>query len=110
MKPTEPNMSKEPEKAIIAINSPRRIGGRKKGGRNIITRRVKESLADLIDDNMEKLQTDLNNLTSHQRVLVLSKLLKYVIPINQKLHTDIDISKLDNDQIEELYLRVVENQ
>ncbi|HMS29271.1 MAG TPA: hypothetical protein PKD32_05440 [Saprospiraceae bacterium] len=54
--------------------------GKPKGAQNKITKEVKEYIKDFIENNLSSLQNDYNQLTPKERILVMEKLFKYVIP------------------------------
>lgn len=54
--------------------------GRTPGAVNIITREVRKSYQNLIENNMDKLQDDLDRLEPKDRLKILIELSKFVVP------------------------------
>ena len=54
--------------------------GRPKGKANKITEHIRESFTDLLDNNIEKMQSDLDSLKPSERLRVLLELSSFVIP------------------------------
>jgi hypothetical protein len=57
-----------------------RMNGREKGKPNLITAKVRDAFGSLLDDNLHKLQNDLDSLKPIERVKVLLELASFVIP------------------------------
>jgi hypothetical protein len=54
--------------------------GRTPGAINVITREVRKSYQNLIENNMERLQDDLDRLDPKDRLKILIELSKFIIP------------------------------
>ena len=54
--------------------------GRPKGKPNKTTQEIRESFSLLLSNNLEKLQSDLNELEPFQRIKILLELSKFIIP------------------------------
>ncbi len=57
-------------------------GGRTKGTPNKTTQEIKECIIHLLDKNIELLQNDIEKLEPKDRIQVIDKLLKFVLPQN----------------------------
>ena len=57
-----------------------KTGGRQIGTPNRTTQQMRELLSYVFECNLEQLKTDMEALTPHQRVRVLSDFAKYVLP------------------------------
>lgn len=77
-----------------------RIGGRAKGTPNKITSTVKDWISQLIDDNRSQIEKDIKRLSPKDRLQVFEKLMQYVIPKQQSVRADIDLSKLSETQLD----------
>lgn len=60
--------------------------GRPKGAENRLTREIRETLKAVIEDELERLPTSLQNLPEPERLQVLLKLLPYVLPKVENVH------------------------
>ncbi len=80
--------------------------GRNKGAKNRTTEEVRQSLLRLLDDNLDKLQEDIDNLKGKDRVSLLINLAKHIVP------QAINPEKLTEDQLQQIisYLRENEKQ
>lgn len=58
----------------------RNNNGRPKGTPNKTTNEIRQKFNDFIDNNLEKLQKDLDKLTPKERVDAVIRLLPYIIP------------------------------
>jgi hypothetical protein len=54
--------------------------GRKKGTPNKVTSEVKEAFSKLLENNIEKLQADIDKLEPKQRLDVILQIAKFIIP------------------------------
>lgn len=80
-----------PKKGIT--NNP---NGRKKGVPNKSTNELRGLLQNFIEQNIEQLQADFNNLEPYQKLTILEKYLKFVLPpiindLSQLSERDLDI-------------------
>lgn len=64
----------------MANTTGKKFGGRRKGTPNKKTEALRARVETLIDDNWEKLQDDLKELTSKERVDTIVRLLEYSLP------------------------------
>lgn len=55
-------------------------GGRQKGTPNKVTKDVRDNIRTFIEYNIPTLQEDFNQLEAKERILIIERLLKYVIP------------------------------
>lgn len=77
-----------------------RIGGRSKGTPNKVTSTVKDWISQLIDDNRSQIEKDIKRLSPKDRLQMFEKLMQYVIPKQQSVKADIDLSKLSESQLD----------
>lgn len=54
--------------------------GRPKGTPNKATREMKEIVATIVENNIERLQKDIDSLTAKERLDVIVKLIAYIVP------------------------------
>ena len=64
----------------MANTTGKKFGGRQKGSSNQITTKTKEAITTLIEDSLEGLKSDLQQLSAKERLVIISGLLKYIIP------------------------------
>lgn len=77
-----------------------RMGGRTKGTPNKTTSKVKDWISQLIDDNRSQIEKDIKKLSPKDRIQVFEKLMQYVVPKQQSVKADIDLSKLSKSQLD----------
>lgn len=77
-----------------------RIGGRQKGTPNKVTATVKDWISQLIDDNRSQIEKDIKKLSPKDRLQMFEKLMQYVVPKQQSVKADIDLSKLSESQLD----------
>lgn len=77
-----------------------RMGGRAKGTPNKTTSKVKDWISQLIDDNRSQIEKDIKKLSPKDRIQVFEKLMQYVVPKQQSVKADIDLSKLSKSQLD----------
>ena len=56
------------------------LGGRTKGSTNKTTSEIRDKFQILLENNLEKLQQDLNDLEPEERLKIILSLSKFVIP------------------------------
>lgn len=74
--------------------------GRPKGKPNKITQDVRGWLSAVIDKNRKQMERDLKALEPKDRLQMLEKLMQYVVPKQQAVSTEIDFTKLSDDQLD----------
>ena len=67
-----------------------KTGGRRAGTPNKVTGNLREFVSGLIDDNREKIASDIEKLQPKDRVMIFEKLMSYVMP--KKSETSMDIA------------------
>ena len=77
-----------------------RIGGRAKGTPNKVSSTVKDWISQLIDDNRVQIEKDIKKLSPKDRLQMFEKLMQYVVPKQQSVRADIDLSKLSETQLD----------
>lgn len=77
-----------------------RIGGRSKGTPNKVTSTIKDWISQIIDDNRSQIEKDIKKLSPKDRLQVFEKLMQYVIPKQQSVKADVDLSKLSESQLD----------
>lgn len=81
--------------------------GRPLGVPNKITSNLKDRVNLLIENNFDKLQTDLDTIDPKDRLSIMLKLMEYVLP--KQKETKIDFSNLSDTEIDELINRITKN-
>jgi len=81
--------------------------GRPLGVPNKITTNLKDRVNLLIENNFDKLQTDLDTIEPKDRLSIMLKLMEYVLP--KQKETKIDFSNLSDAEIDELINRITKS-
>lgn len=76
--------------------------GRPKGTPNKTTAEIKSFIVKIIGDNFPSISEDFKQLEPQKRLAMWEKLLSYVIPKQQSISTEMDFSKLTDEQINEI--------
>lgn len=61
------------------------VNGRPKGSKNKSTQELKEMVNTFISNNADQFQADFKKLDPKDRVMLYEKMLKYVLPTQQKM-------------------------
>ena len=61
---------------------------------------VKDWISQLIDDNRVQIEKDIKKLSPKDRLQMFEKLMQYVVPKQQSVRADIDLSKLSETQLD----------
>jgi hypothetical protein len=80
----------------------------RKGVENKTTTEVKNKFRLLIEDNLEKLQTDLNTMKSVERFNAVMQLAKYVIPTLKAVEVEASVNNEVNSELVERLLKIDE--
>ncbi len=78
--------------------------GRPKGRANRSTDRLRNLLFDLINNNLDNLQTDISSLEPYQRLQMIDRLLKHILPPPMD-----PLERLDNDSLDMLIQKLRED-
>ncbi len=63
--------------------------GRPKGAKNKVKSKLLDAISSIIEDNIERLQEDLDSLEPQDRVKALTNLIGYIIPKQQAVKADV---------------------
>lgn len=66
-----------------------KLGGRKPGSVNKVNAKVKRSIEQIVQENMDQLRQDLKDLKPKDRALVLVKLMEFILPKNLKVEAEV---------------------
>ena len=77
-----------------------KTGGRKKGTPNKVTADMREWLSAIIQENAEKLESDISTLDSKERWDIIKGLLPYVV--TKKTEEPVDFKKTEQDRREQM--------
>lgn len=72
------------------MNLRNKTGGRIKGTPNKVTKDIRKTYQLLIEKSLDRLESDLMNLTPKERIDVLIKLSEYVIPKLTKVEANLE--------------------
>lgn len=84
--------------------------GRPTGKPNRITGDLRAKIQSILNDNIDRVQDDLNSLDAKDRLQVLEKLLSYVLPKLQAQSIDIDFSNMSEENIDAIINQLNINQ
>lgn len=74
--------------------------GRPAGTPNKINGDLRLKIQSILNDNIDRVQDDLNSLDAKDRLQVLEKLLSYVLPKLQAQSIDIDFANMSEESID----------
>lgn len=74
----------------------KKTGGRRKGSLNRTTEEIRKSLLQLLDDNLENLQTDIDSMSGKDRATILISLARHCTP------PAVNPEKLTEEQMEQI--------
>ena len=78
-------------------------GGRPKGSKNKTSSKVRESVQQLLDDNMDMIQHDLDQLEAKDRIKFLIDLMNFTIPKMKSVEASVtSVVELDENKIAQL--------
>jgi len=63
--------------------------GRPKGAKNKVTSRIQDAITSIIEENIPRLQDDLDSLEPNERIKAMAGLISYVIPKQQAVKSEI---------------------
>lgn len=69
-----------------------RLGGRAKGTPNKFTNDIKEWISNIIDNHKEQIEDDLQVIDAKDRLLILEKLLGYIVPKQQSVSIEAQLT------------------
>jgi len=80
--------------------------GRPKGSGNKVTTDLRQAIADFLNDNWEKIQSDFDKLEPKDRLSFIEKLLQYNLPKLQSVSNSIDFEALTDEQLDAIIDRI----
>lgn len=81
--------------------------GRPTGAKNKVNAQVKEFIEGLLIDNTEDLKKEFKELKGRDKIKAFVDLLPYVVPKLASSSFDIDLERLSDEQLDELYDRIL---
>lgn len=79
--------------------------GRPKGTKNKITAELKDRIKSFLDNNFETVTDSFKELDAEKRILLYEKFLGYVVPKVKENDYRISISKLSDEEVDQLLNR-----
>lgn len=76
--------------------------GRPKGTPNKITADLRTFIAGVIDENREQIRKDLKALQPRERLIIIEKLTAYIVPKQQSVSAEVDVTRLSDDQVNQI--------
>lgn len=67
--------------------------GRPKGTPNKVTQTVKEWIAEIVEKNMERIESDMEALSPRERIIFFERLLAYVVPKQQAIKAEVETTE-----------------
>jgi len=80
--------------------------GRPKGAGNKLTTDLRQAVADFLNDNWEKIQSDFDKLEPKDRLSFIEKLLQYNLPKLQSVSNSLDFETLSDEQLDKFIDRI----
>jgi hypothetical protein len=77
----------------MAFQKGNALGGRKVGSVGKSNAKTKEAFTLLLNNNLSKLQSDLDNLESKDRLKIMLELASYVIPKLRSVESEIEVKQ-----------------
>ena len=77
-------------------NTGKKFGGRQKNTPNKITSEIRGKIALILNNNIDKVQTDLDKLEPKDRLTILLQLIKYVTPQLKAMEVETTIQDNNN--------------
>ncbi|OLY91788.1 hypothetical protein SAMN05444008_10936 [Cnuella takakiae] len=81
--------------------------GRPKGSANKATSKIRELMSDFLEKNFPVIAEEFEKLEGRDKVKAYTDLLPYVMPKMQSISNEIDLERLTDEQLDELYNRIV---
>jgi hypothetical protein len=83
-----------------------KTGGRTKGTPNRTTKELKEKIHNIVEVQLENIESDLQDLEAKDRLHILLKLFEYVLP--KQREQKLDFTSLSNTEIDELINKIID--
>lgn len=83
--------------------------GRAKGIGNKKTEALREAIQTILDNNIDRVQEDLEQLEPKDRLMFLDKLLAYALPKMQSILQSVSIESLPEEQLDQIISQLSEN-
>lgn len=80
--------------------------GRPKGSQNKVSGKLREVIAQFLDENFDKLKADFEDMDPKERASFYEKLLPYALPRLQSVTTTTKYEELSDAQLDELVNRL----
>ncbi len=81
--------------------------GRRKGSTNKANRVVKRLLENMVSDNAKDIRREFAGLSGKAKIDAFIALMPYIIPKLQATSLDLDLNKLSDEQLDELYNKIL---
>ena len=81
--------------------------GRPKGTPNKITADLRQRISDFLDGNFDEVTKEWRQLEGKDKLAFYRDLLKYAIPQLSNMSADISIDRLTDEQVDELYGKII---
>ena len=88
----------------MANNTGKKFGGRSKNTPNKITKELRQKIASIVDGKVDKVEQDLNNLSSKDRLNILLQLMRFVTPQFKAIELDSTIQ--DNSDFKPIIINL----
>ena len=88
----------------MANNTGKKFGGRQKNTPNKITKELRQKIASIVDGQVDKVEQDLNNLSSKDRLNILLQLMRFVTPQLKAIELDSTIQ--DNSDFKPIIINL----
>ena len=79
-----------------------KLGGRTRGSSNKSTEVIKRSVSMILENNIDALQSDLDEMQPRDRVNALLQFMKFVVPTQKAIEID---TKVSEEELNEAYIQ-----
>lgn len=86
-----------------------RMGGRAKGTPNRVNKSLREWVLDLVNKNKRQIKKDLEALDPRDRLAMLERLMRYVLPRMESVTAAVDLNMLSDEQINQVIEQITAN-
>ena len=81
--------------------------GRKKGSKNRVTNKLRESISGFLTDNFQTIKEDFEKMPARERTKLFVDLLQYGLPKLQALSHELGFEKLSDNELNEIITTLI---
>jgi len=98
----------------MKVEKRKKVGGRKKGQPNKMTKEIRTWLFNLVENNRSLIEKDFLKVTAERRLMFFEKLISYILPKPQNLDITLEYKELErllqktpDDAIEKITAKIL---